>query len=60
LAKDRQQLGVEWFGISAEPGESRDNPEDVLEPFPESLLFDETEERSVLELNEIKRPGRLF
>jgi very-short-patch-repair endonuclease len=55
-----QQLGIEWFGISAELGESRDNPEDALELFPESLLFDEPEERSVLEPNEIERPRRLF
>jgi len=55
-----QELRIEWFGISAEPGEKKDKSGDTLEIFPESLLFDATEEQQVLELNQIERPGRLF
>jgi hypothetical protein len=55
-----QALRIERFEVGDEPDEGMDTQDDGPELFPASLLFDETEERPVIELKEIKRPGRLF
>jgi very-short-patch-repair endonuclease/Cdc6-like AAA superfamily ATPase len=50
-----EQLLTEWFGVNIGPDktvkDSTDDSDDVLEPFPKSINFDETLEHEVLELN---------